>query len=109
MKELSRGAETIVETNFKGKDYTKLISSIGEILEEGRKQAFYSVNTILVKTYWEIGRKIIEYEQKGKERAEYGASLLTDVSKDLKNKLGKGFSKSNVYLMIPFYLKYQKF
>lgn len=91
------------------KGYSSLISSIGSLLDEGRRQAYQAVNTFLVKTYWEIGKRIVEYEQEGKERAEYGSSLLDTLSKDLKVKYGKGFSKSNVYLMRQFYLKYQKF
>jgi len=90
-------------------NYMNLLNGIGKILEEGRKKAFKAVNEILVKTYWEIGRQIIEFEQKGKERANYGSSLLTKLSKDLKLRYGRGFSKSNVYLMRLFYLKYQKF
>ena len=88
--------------------YNLLISDIGRILEEGRKQAIYAVNNILVKTYWEIGKQIVEFEQKGKEKAEYGSELLTSLSKDLKFKHGKGFSRSNLQYMRLFYLKYPK-
>lgn len=95
--------------NLPMKKYSSLITDIGALLEQGRRQAFHAVNPILVKTYWEIGKRIIDYEQEGKEKAEYGASLLDNLSKDLKLKYGKGFSKSNVYLMRQFYLKYQKF
>lgn len=91
------------------KDYNYLIENIGSLLEQGRKQAYHAVNQILVKTYWEIGNRIIEYEQEGKEKAEYGSALLDNLSKDLKLRYGKGFSKSNVYLMRMFYLKYPKF
>lgn len=58
---------------------------------------------------WKIGKYIVEYEQNGNEKAEYGSSLLTNLSKDLKSRFGKGFSKSNIYLMRQFYLKYQIF
>ncbi|MCM8832598.1 MAG: PDDEXK nuclease domain-containing protein [Candidatus Omnitrophica bacterium] len=91
------------------KDYISLVDSIGNVLESARKQVARFINNILVKTYWEIGRRIIEYEQNGKEKAEYGSELLSRLSKDLSNKYGKGFSKSNVYLMRLFFLKYQKF
>lgn len=90
------------------KEYNSLISNIGQLLEEGRKKALSSVNTILVKTYWEIGKKIVEYEQGGSERAEYGTSLLDNLSKDLRQKYGKGFSRRNVLDMRRFYLAYQK-
>jgi len=98
-----------IKKEFHDKSYHELIDNIGKALEEGRKQAFYAVNSILVKTYWEIGRQIVEFEQSGEERAEYGSTLLLKLSKDLKSRYGKGFSKSNVYLMRSFYLKYPKF
>src|SRR3989344_7499063 len=91
------------------KGYEILIKDIGSILEQGRKQAYSAINTILLDTYWKIGKMIIEFEQKGKEKAEYGSELLERLSKDLKQRYGKGFSKSNVYLMRLFYLRYQKF
>ena len=90
-------------------EYSSLITNIGSLLEQGRKQAYQSINLILVKTYWEIGKQIVIYEQKGKEKAEYGSSLLNNLSKDLKLRYGKGFSKSNVYLMRMFYLNYPIF
>lgn len=92
----------------KQKVYSSLIIDIGELLEQGRRQAFHAVNTILVKTYWEIGKRIVEYEQKGNERAEYGDKLLIQLSKDLAFKYGKGFSRSNLVYMRLFYLKYTK-
>jgi len=88
--------------------YDSLIIDIGDILAKRRKQAYYAVNTILVNTYWQIGKLIIEYEQKGSRRAEYGAELLKCLSEYL-TVYGKGFSKSNIYLMRQFYLKYPKF
>ncbi len=72
--------------------YKKLIDNIGKLLEKGRKQAYSAVNSILVKTYWEI----VKYKQEGKKKAQYGSELLSKLSKDLKH--GKGFSKSKVYL-----------
>ena len=91
------------------KQYNSLIKEIGQLLSEGRKQAFQAVDNILVKTYWNIGRRIVEHEQQGEEKAEYGSRLLKDLSRDLKIKYGRGFSKSNIYLMRLFYLKYEKF
>ena len=55
-----------------------------------------AVNEYLVGAYWEIGKYIIEYEQKGSEKAEYGKKLLEDLSKDLSLVHGKGFSLSNI-------------
>jgi len=87
--------------------YNLLIKNIGRILEEGRREAIRSVNQILVQTYWEIGKQIVEYEQKGKEKAEYGSKLLDTLSKDLKLRYGKGFSRRNILDMRRFYHCYK--
>jgi predicted nuclease of restriction endonuclease-like (RecB) superfamily len=89
--------------------YQKLIDSIGNTIASSRLRAIQAVNNELLKANWEIGKYIVEYEQNGNEKAEYGSSLLTNLSKDLKSRFGKGFSKSNIYLMRQFYLKYQIF
>lgn len=88
--------------------YTNLIQDIGNILEEGRQRAVTVVNNILVNTYWLIGKQIVEFEQKGKERAKYGSQLLKKLSKDLKLKYGRGFSRRNIQSMRLLYLKYPK-
>jgi len=67
-----------------------------------------AVNTELVKANWEIGRHIVEYEQHGEERAEYGSNLLATLSKDLRQRYGKGFGRRNILDMRRFYLTYQK-
>ena len=67
------------------------------------------INNILVQTYWEVGKIIIEDEQENNERAEYEKKLLKELSKKLTKEHGKGFSKSNLFNMRKFYLKYQKF
>lgn len=64
------------------------------------------VNTILVQTYWEIGKYIVEFEQKGNEKAEYGSQLFDRLSKDLTLAYGKGFSRSNLFQMRLFYVKF---
>jgi predicted nuclease of restriction endonuclease-like (RecB) superfamily len=89
--------------------YQKLVESIGFTIQNARHKAIQAVNNELLKANWKIGKYIVEYEQNGNEKAEYGSSLLTNLSKDLKSRFGKGFSKSNIYLMRQFYLKYQIF
>lgn len=89
--------------------YQKLVDSIGITIESARQRAIQAVNQELLKANWEIGKYIVEFEQHGNEKAEYGSSLLTNLSKDLKLRFGKGFSKSNIYLMRQFYLKYPIF
>ena len=95
--------------NRNTEDYLKLIDSIGITIETARHRAVQAVNNELLNANWAVGKYIIEFEQNGNEKADYGSSLLTNLSKDLKSRFGKGFSKSNVYLMRQFYLKYPKF
>lgn len=99
----------MVKKEITDRNYGKLLSNIGALLEEGRKKAVKQVNNIVVNTYWSIGEKIVEFEQEGKEKADYGSKLLSRLSKDLKSEYGRGFSQSNVYLMRLFYLRYSKF
>lgn len=89
-------------------EYSELLGNIGKLLEESRKAAIQKINNILVQTYWNIGKRIVEFEQDGKEKADYGSELLKRLSNDLKERHGKGFSKTNIYLMRLFYLKYEK-
>jgi len=84
--------------------YNQLIESIGAILKEARSRIATAVNTTLVKTYWNIGRYIVEFEQNGSERAEYGSNLLGRLSADLSHQYGKGFSRSNILYMRKFYI-----
>lgn len=88
--------------------YTELLDSIGSAIEIARQNAVKAVNTELVKANWEIGRHIVEYEQHGEERAEYGSNLLATLSKDLRQRYGKGFGRRNILDMRRFYLTYQK-
>ncbi|MCG2718735.1 MAG: PDDEXK nuclease domain-containing protein [Nanoarchaeota archaeon] len=90
----------------KKREYTNLITSIGALLEEARKIVYLQINQILVKTYWEVGKRIVEYEQKGKEKAAYGSKLLDTLSKDLIKLYGKGFSRDNLEKMRKFYLTF---
>ncbi|MDN3654356.1 PDDEXK nuclease domain-containing protein [Ferruginibacter paludis] len=88
--------------------YEKLLAAIGLTIEVARQNAVRAINTELVKANWEIGRHIVEFEQQGMERAEYGTELLTRLSKDLTLQFGKGFGRRNVLDMRRFYLSYEK-
>lgn len=88
--------------------YSNLIDSIGEILQKSKQQIATSVNTILVDSYWQIGKYIVEFEQQGSNRAEYGDNLINRLSHDLTSQYGKGFSKSNLLYMRKFYSVFQK-
>ncbi len=88
--------------------YNQLKEQIGELLRQGREQAGRAVNAILVQTYWQIGCYIVEFEQKGNIKAEYGSELLDRLSRDLTAEFGKGFSRSNLFQIRLFYLKFPK-
>lgn len=87
-------------------DYSGLLSSVSKLLEQARRTSARTVNTILTATYWEIGRRIVEFEQAGEKRAEYGNVLLVRLSSDLTARFGRGFGKSNLFQMRAFYLAY---
>lgn len=87
--------------------YNQLLDNIGLTIEQARQNAFKAINTELVKANWEIGRHIVEYEQHGQERAEYGSELLARLSKDLRQRYGKGFGRRNILDMRRFYIAYQ--
>ena len=87
----------------------EMLFRIKKILEVARAHVAREINVSLLKTYWEIGRVIVESEQKNNERAEYGKGVLRELSRRLTNDLGRGFSLANVYNMRMFYLTYRKF
>ncbi|RRO25593.1 PDDEXK nuclease domain-containing protein [Flavobacteriaceae bacterium 14752] len=87
---------------------TIFFNQIVDLLQSARSKVVQTVNQTMVTTYFEIGRKIVEEEQKGKDRAEYGKNLLTDLSKVLTQEFGKGFSVTNIQQMRRFYLTYEK-
>jgi len=89
-------------------DYKGLLSGVSLLLNEARSAAARSVNAILTITYWEIGQRIVEFEQDGSDRAPYGATLLKRLSRDLTTRFGRGFSEENLRLMRLFYLHYRE-
>lgn len=91
-----------------GNLYGSLINDIGNILVEARGKICREINSVMVDAYWNIGKYIVEYEQKGEERAEYGSNLLNRLSKDLTRLYGKGFGKSNLLYIRKLYLYFPK-
>lgn len=89
-------------------NYEQLVKNVGVALYEGRKDIAVAINSTIVQTYWTIGKYIVEYEQKGKERAEYGSNLLNRLSKDLTRLYGKGFGKSNLLYIRKLYIAFPK-
>lgn len=87
---------------------TDFYSKVSNLLKEARKNVVQTVNKTMVYTYLEIGRMIIEEEQNGKERADYGKRILKELSKRLNSEFGKGFSVTNLQQMKNFYAVYGK-
>ncbi len=90
------------------KHIEKVYGNIKEILEEARNNAFRAVNFAMVRTYWQIGKVIVEEEQRGDERARYGETLIKQLSVRLTNEFGKGFTERNLWYIRNFYLKFSK-
>ncbi|HBE45283.1 MAG TPA: hypothetical protein DDW17_07520 [Deltaproteobacteria bacterium] len=95
-----------MKKHTKAQNYPTLITDLASLIEQGRKVVVRYINTTLVATYWLIGRRIVEYEQKGKERAEYGETLLKRLSNDLSKQFGKGWGESHLRAVRQFYLIY---
>lgn len=85
------------------------INEVKEILKNARQKAYTAINSAMVKAYWEIGRRIVEEEQRGKERAEYGKEILQNLSKELTEEFGKGYSYRTLREIRQFYLMFSDF
>ena len=88
--------------------YATMLASVADLLEQARRSSVRAVNTIMTATYWEIGRRIVDYEQGGEVRAEYGKALLRNLSIDLMARFGRGFSVDNLETMRLFYQTYPR-
>lgn len=88
--------------------YRQLLERISDTYTQGRVRAVQAVNTQLVESYWQVGRHIVEFEQAGQLRAEYGTALINSLAADLGLRHGKGFSRSNLIRFRQFYLAYPK-
>jgi len=86
--------------------YNNLLERLAEILNQARTNVVREINKVQVLTHWEIGREIVEFEQKGKERGEYGKRLIERLSEDMAKKFGRGFSPANLKMMRLFYRAY---
>ena len=79
--------------------YRQLLEQISDAYTLGRVRAVQAVNAQLIETYWQVGQHIVEYEQAGNLRAEYGKALINNLAADLGLRHGKGFSRSNLVYM----------
>lgn len=77
-------------------DYDSVVTGMVELLEQARRASARAVNSLMTATYWEIGRRIVEFEQGGKNRAGYGEELLERLAADLSPRFGRGFSRRSL-------------
>ena len=82
------------------------INEVKQIVEQARRQAYTAINSSMVKAYWEMGKRIVEEEQQGQTRANYGKQLLKSLSQALTEEFGKGFSVGSLYYYRQFYLTF---
>lgn len=88
---------------FRSQDYDAMLSRVVGLIDEARRTSARAVNAIMTATYWLIGRHIVEFELRGKKRAEYGEELLERLAVDLTGRFGRGFSRQNLQQMRQFY------
>lgn len=86
---------------------TALFNDVQDIIRKGMKSAYASVNTVQIRTYWNIGKRIVEEEQNGADRATYGARLIEELSHLLSHDFPKGYSARDLRRYRQFYLKFK--
>jgi len=93
-------------TKAKPGDLHTLVAEVRHLIQSARHAAAAVVNTLQVRTNFEIGRRIVEHEQRGRMRAEYGKQVIRELSATLADEFGRGFSISNLQLMRQFFLEF---
>lgn len=88
-------------------DYDGFVTGVSELLDQAKRTTARVVNSVLTATYWEVGHRIVEFEQGGQERAGYGEELLKRLARDLTKRYGRGFSRQNLQQMRTFYLGWE--
>ena len=101
-------ATDIENTQIDTQEYRQLVDNISILWDRAKEKAVQAVNSELLDANRQTGRYIVEFEQKGKTRAQYGKQLLVNLSKDLTQTRGKGFSRSNFTYMRKLYLTFPK-
>ena len=88
-------------------EYAAVLADVVELLDQARRASARAVNAVMTTTYWHVGRRIVEAEQGGNERADYGKVLVVRLAEDLTRRFGRGFSKANLYLMRSLYIEWR--
>ena len=84
--------------------FQPVIEDVKKVVSAGLRSAYSAISSAMVKTYWEVGRLIVEHEQQGDERAEYGKRLISALSRELTKDFGRGYSERNLHYFRKFYL-----
>jgi DUF1016 N-terminal domain len=87
------------DQSLSSEEYNALLVDVSRWLEQARKQAGRAVNVLMTTTYWRIGERIFEQEQRGGQRVGYGKRIVEQLARDLSAKFGRGFSRANVFQM----------
>ena len=87
-------------------NYQAIITDIKDIISSGQKIAYNATNKAMIHTYWHVGKRIVEQEQSGNERAQYGQALIDALADELTKEYGKSFSKRNLQYFRKFYLAF---
>ncbi len=98
-----------IKAELEDPDLLSLADKIVQVIEDGKLALALSINEIVKSTYWKIGRYIVEFEQQGNAKARYGSSLLSNLAKILRSRVGRGYSHPNLNNMRKFYLLYPNF
>ncbi|MDO8727990.1 MAG: DUF1016 N-terminal domain-containing protein [Candidatus Methanoperedens sp.] len=101
-KKAAKKEQAITQPDVRSEFYL----NISEILQAARQNAYHAINFVMVEAYWNIGKLIVEEEQQGKQRANYGTHLIKNLSVKLNADFGKGFSEQSLWNMRLFYLKF---
>jgi predicted nuclease of restriction endonuclease-like (RecB) superfamily len=89
---------------LRSRDYDAMLNRVVRLIDEARRAAARSVNALTTATYWLIGRYIVEFEQAGKSKAQYGEEVIDQLASDLTSRFGRGFTRSNLFNMRAFYV-----
>src|SRR5271154_678553 len=106
MSEPSANQKTGTTLESKAANYGNVLAGVVELLDAARRASARVVNTLMTATYWEIGRRIVEHEQAGEKRADYGKELIQKLSRDLTQRFGRGFGVVQLSVMRQFFLNF---
>ena len=88
---------------LRSRDYDAMLDRVVQLIDEARRSSARAVNAVMTATYWLIGRYIVEFEQSGKFKAQYGKEIIDQLASDLTPRFGRGFTRSNLFHMRAFY------